>query len=45
MSKIQIGTLVKNIIETTIPKSLIDKIKENGCDCDKREQWLNDLTK
>lgn len=45
MSKVKIGTVVKEVIEKVLPKKLIEKIKENGCGCDKREQWLNDLTK
>jgi|SaaInl47_10m_RNA_FD_contig_81_680441_length_2576_multi_3_in_0_out_0_4 hypothetical protein len=45
MSNIKIGTIVKEIIETTLPQSLIDKIKANGCGCEKREEWLNNLTK
>ncbi len=45
MKDLKLGDKVETLIENTIPKSLIDMIKKNGCNCEGRKDWLNNLTK
>ena len=45
MKDLKLGDKVESIIEKTIPKSLVDRIKKNGCNCEGRKDWLNNLTK
>jgi len=45
MKDLKLGDKVETLIENTIPKSLIDMIKKNGCDCEGRKDWLNNLTR
>ena len=40
----KIGDKLEKIIELTIPLSLIDRIKKNGCNCKENKEWLNSLT-
>ncbi len=44
MKDIKIGDAVEKIIENVVPKELVERIKSNGCGCEKRKEWLNNLT-
>jgi hypothetical protein len=45
MKDLKIGDKVESLIESTIPKRLIELVKANGCNCQKNKDWLNNLTK
>jgi hypothetical protein len=45
MKDLKLGDKVESLIENTIPPSIIDMVKRNGCGCKGRKDWLNNLTK
>ena len=45
MKDLKIGDKVEKVINTILPEKLVKKIKESDCGCEKRKEWLNDLTK
>ena len=40
----KIGDTVEKIIQATVPISLIERIRRNGCNCEQNKEWLNSLT-
>ena len=47
MIDLKLGDLAESLIEKTIPKRVVEYIrdKEGGCGCGKRKDFLNNLTK
>ena len=37
-----LGDNVENIIEAIVPK-LAAKVKKEGCNCNKKKEWLNNI--
>ena len=42
MKKKGLGDKVESMIEKTVPR-LATKLKEKGCNCKKRKEWLNNI--
>jgi hypothetical protein len=40
--KLKLGDAVEKIIETVVP-TLAKIVKEKGCNCNKRKEWLNNF--
>jgi hypothetical protein len=43
MSNLRLGDKLEKLIEKTVPKKIIDKVKEGGCGCGKRKEALNNI--
>ena len=37
-----LGDIVEKVIDTIVPK-LAEKAKKNGCNCEKKKIWLNNI--
>ena len=41
--KLRLGDKVEKVIETVVPKVILDEVKKHDCGCSKRKEWLNKL--
>ena len=42
-SKLKLGDKLEKVIETVVPKVILNEVKKRDCGCAKRKEKLNDL--
>lgn len=38
-----LGDVIEKVIDTVVPKVIIDEVKARGCNCEKKKIWLNNF--